>query len=198
MQSKKNKMEKSFFEEEVEKALAVLRSGGIILYPTDTVWGIGCDATDEQAVRRIFEIKRRADSKSMIVLVAEERDVLQYVAAPDLSVFDFVQQQQRPTTVVFDHAIGLASNLVAADGSIAIRMVRDEFCRHLVKRLRKPLVSTSANISGAATAKTFGEISEEIKTGVDHVVQWRQDDDTPSLPSQIIRWRKGEPVFIRS
>lgn len=191
-------MEKSFFEEEVEKALAVLRSGGIILYPTDTVWGIGCDATDEQAVRRIFEIKCRADSKSMIVLVAEERDVLQYVAAPDLSVFDFVQQQQRPTTVVFDHAIGLASNLVAADGSIAIRMVRDEFCRHVVKRLRKPLVSTSANISGAATAKTFSEISEEIKTGVDHVVQWRQDDDTPSLPSQIIRWRKGEPVFIRS
>lgn len=191
-------MEKNFFEEEVEKALAVLRSGGVILYPTDTVWGIGCDATNEAAVKRIFDIKRREDSKSMIVLVAEERDVLQYVASPDLSVFDFVYGQQRPTTIIFDHAIGLVQNLVAADGSIAIRMVRDEFCRHLVKRLRKPLVSTSANISGEPTAKTFSEISEEIKSVVDHVVQWRQDDETPSLPSQIIRWQKGQPVIIRS
>ena len=191
-------MQKSFFEEEVEKALAVLRSGGVILYPTDTVWGIGCDATNEKAVQKIFEIKRREDSKSMIVLVAEERDVLQYVAAPDLSIFDFVYSQQRPTSVIFDHAIGLASNLIAADGSIAIRMVRDEFCRHLVKRLRKPIVSTSANISGEPTARTFAEISEEIKSAVDHVVRWRQDDGTPCLPSQIIRWEKGAPVFIRS
>lgn len=190
-------MEPINFEREVEAALQFLRKGEVILYPTDTVWGIGCDATNEQAVKKIFQIKKREDSKSMIVLVADEREVLQYVAAPDLGVFDFIQQQERPTTVVFDGAIGLAPNLVAGDGSIAIRIVRDEFCRHLVKRLRKPIVSTSANISGNPTAKTFAEIAEEIKGAVDHIVQWRQDDTTEALPSQIIRWQNGEPMFIR-
>lgn len=190
-------MDKMFFEKEVEEALAVLRNGGIILYPTDTVWGIGCDATDRKAVQKIFELKRREDSKSMIVLVADERDILQYVAAPDLGVFDFIQEQQRPTTVIFEQALHLPDNLVANDGSIAIRIVRDEFCRHLVKRLRKPIVSTSANISGEPTAKIFAEISEPIKQGVDHIVKWRQEDTTPSLPSQIIKWENGQPVFIR-
>jgi L-threonylcarbamoyladenylate synthase len=191
-------MTHSLFDNEVEKALTVLRSGGIILYPTDTVWGIGCDATNEKSVRRIFELKQREDSKSMIVLVAEERDVLQYVAAPDLAVFDFIQQQLRPTTIIYEGAIGLAQNLVAADGSIAMRIVRDEFCRHLVKRLRKPLVSTSANISGEKTPANFAAISDEIKKSVDYVVQWRQDDPTSSQPSQIIKWQNGIPVFIRS
>jgi L-threonylcarbamoyladenylate synthase len=191
-------MTHSLFDNEVEKALTVLRNGGIILYPTDTVWGIGCDATNEKSVRRIFELKQREDSKSMIVLVAEERDVLQYVAAPDLAVFDFIQQQLRPTTIIYEGAIGLAQNLVAADGSIAMRIVRDEFCRHLVKRLRKPLVSTSANISGEKTPASFASISEEIKKSVDYVVQWRQDDTTSSQPSQIIKWQNGVPVFIRS
>lgn len=192
-------MTNGLFDNEVEKALAVLRSGGIILYPTDTVWGIGCDATNEKSVRRIFELKQREDSKSMIVLVADERDVLQYVAAPDLAVFDFIQQQLRPTTIIYEGAIGLAQNLVAADGSIAMRIVRDEFCRHLVKRLRKPLVSTSANISGEKTPANFAAISEEIKKSVDYVVQWRQDDQSSSQkPSQIIKWQDGVPVFIRS
>jgi L-threonylcarbamoyladenylate synthase len=191
-------MTHSLFDNEVEKALTVLRSGGIILYPTDTVWGIGCNATNEKSVRRIFELKQREDSKSMIVLVAEERDVLQYVAAPDLAVFDFIQQQLRPTTIIYEGAIGLAQNLVAADGSIAMRIVRDEFCRHLVKRLRKPLVSTSANISGEKTPASFAAISDEIKKSVDYVVQWRQDDTTSSPPSQIIKWQNGVPVFVRS
>ena len=190
-------MKEISFEEEVEKALAVLRKGGIILYPTDTVWGIGCDATNKEAVQKIYSLKKRDDSKSMIVLVAEERDVLKYVAAPDLSLFDFLQQQSRPTTVIFDGAIGFAENLVAEDGSIAIRIVQDKFCRHLVKRLGKPIVSTSANISGQPTPQTFHKISEEIKTGVDHVVQWRQDDDTPAQPSQIIKWKDGEVVYLR-
>ena len=190
-------MTKNLFDTEVENALAVLRSGGIILYPTDTVWGIGCDDTNEKAVQKIFELKKRADSKSMIVLVAEERDILQYVAAPDMSVFNFIKEQQRPTTVIYESAIGLAENLVAADGSLAIRIVLDEFCRHLVKRLRKPIVSTSANISGAPTPADFSSISEEIKKGVDHVVQWRQDDQQASLPSQIIKWQNGEVVYLR-
>jgi len=192
-------MEKIFFEKEVEKALDVLRKGGIILYPTDTIWGLGCDATNKEAVSRIYQIKNREDSKSLIILVAEERDVLQYVAAPDLAVFDFIQEQSRPTTVIFEQAIGLPENLVAADGSIAIRIVRDEFCRHLIKRLRKPIVSTSANISGQPSPKFFGDVSEEIKNAVNHVVQWRQDDRSPSLPSQIIKWNKdGTYQIIRS
>ena len=191
-------MSKDFFDSEVENALVVLRSGGIILYPTDTVWGLGCDATNKEAVKKIYSLKKREDNKTMIVLVGDERELMQYVAAPDLSVFDFIQQQTRPTTIIYEGALGLADNLVASDGSIAIRIVQDDFCRHLIKRLRKPIVSTSANISGAITPKTFSEISEEIKTGADHVVKWRQDDEQTSQPSQILRWKNGQPFFIRS
>jgi len=192
-------MEKSFFETEVEKTLEVLRTGGVIIYPTDTIWGIGCDATNEESVRRIYQIKNREDSKSMIILVADERDVLQYVATPDLSVFDFIEEQTRPTTIIFEHAIGLPDNLIAEDGSIAIRIVRDEFCRHLIKRLRKPIVSTSANISGQASPKNFSEISDEIKNAADHVVKWRQDDTAIAQPSQIIKWNNdGTRITIRS
>jgi L-threonylcarbamoyladenylate synthase len=191
-------MQKSFFETEVEKALEVLRRGGIIVYPTDTIWGIGCDATNEIAVRRIYDLKKREDSKSMIILVAEERDVLQYVAAPHPEVFDFIEEQTRPVTIIFEHAVGLADNLVAEDGSIAIRIVRDEFCRHLVKRLKKPVVSTSANISGQASPKNFSEISHEIKKAVDHIVKWKQDDSTIGQPSQIIKWNNdGTRTIIR-
>ena len=192
-------MEKSFFEQEVEEALKVLRSGNVILYPTDTIWGIGCDATNREAIRRIYQIKKREDSKSMIILVADERDVLQYVAAPDLSVFDFIEEQTRPTTIIFGHAVGLPDSLIAEDGSIAIRIARDEFCRHLIKRLRKPIVSTSANISGQASPKFFAEVSEEIKNAVDHIVKWRQDDTSIALPSQIIKWNNdGSYTIIRS
>lgn len=190
-------MKKEFFEDEIEEALRVLRSGGVILYPTDTIWGLGCDATNAEAIRRIYNIKQREDSKSLIILMADEREVLSYVAAPDLAVFDFIQEQGRPTTVIYEHAVNLPDNLVAADGSIAIRLVRDEFCRHVVKRLRRPLVSTSANISGQASPQFFGDVSEEIKKSVDHVVKWRQEDTKPALPSQIIRWKNGEVEFIR-
>ena len=192
-------MDKNFFETEVEKALEVLRCGGVILYPTDTIWGIGCDSTNENAVRRIYEIKNREDSKSMIILVADEREILQHVAAPDLAVFDFLQEQTRPTTIIFEHAVGLPRNLIADDGSVAIRIARDEFCRHLIKRLRKPIVSTSANISGQPSPKNFAEVSEEIQRGVDYVVKWRQDDTTIAAPSQIIKWNNdGTRVVIRS
>lgn len=191
-------MDKAFFEREVEAALAVLRRGGVILYPTDTVWGLGCDATNEEAVAKIYSIKQRSDSKSLIILVAGEREILQYVAAPDPAVFDFMQEQTRPTTVIFDHAIGLPDNLVASDGSIAIRIVQDEFCRHLIKRLRKPLVSTSANISGEPTPPFFAEVAPAVQSLTDHIVQWRQRDRKPSQPSQIIRWKgKGEYEVVR-
>jgi L-threonylcarbamoyladenylate synthase len=184
----------NFFETEIEDALSALQKGKVILYPTDTIWGLGCDATNENAVEKIYSIKKRPESKSMIVLVATERDILKYVAAPDLAVFDFIAAQSRPTTIIFDHAIGLADNLIAEDGSVAIRIVQDEFCRHLIKRLQKPIVSTSANISGDPSPKIFRDISAEIINSVDHVVKWRQDDETSSKPSQIIRW-KGEGKY---
>lgn len=185
-----------FFKREVDQALAVLKKGGVILYPTDTVWGLGCDATNEAAVQKIFQIKKRADSKSMIVLVADERDILQYVAAPDPAVFDFLEAQQRPTTIIFENAIGLPASLMAEDGSAAIRTVQDDFCRHLIRRLQRPIVSTSANISGQATPQTFSQISDAIKEAVDHVVQWRQDDRQPAQPSRIIRWNNDGQISI--
>ena len=189
--------EAGFFETEVEEALDVLKKGGVILYPTDTIWGIGCDATSEEAVMRIYQLKKREDSKSMIILMADEREVLQYVAAPDLAVFDFLEEQTRPTTIIFEGAIGLPSNLIAADGSIAIRIVKDPFCRHLIRRLRKPIVSTSANISGQASPASFTDIPQQIIKAVEHVVKWRQDDHSNSLPSQIIRWVNGRVEYIR-
>ena len=190
---------RNFFETEVEAALEVLRNGGIILYPTDTIWGLGCDATNAEAVKKIYNVKQREDTKSLIILMADEREILQYVAAPDLSVFDFIEKQTRPTTIIFENGVGLPSNLIAQDGSIAIRLVGDEFCRHLIKRLRKPVVSTSANISGQPSPRTFKDISEEIKSSVTHIVQWRQDDETAAQPSQIIKWNSdGSYVVIRS
>ncbi|RYZ24247.1 MAG: threonylcarbamoyl-AMP synthase [Chitinophagaceae bacterium] len=191
-------MENEFFNSEIEAALAVLRSGGTILYPTDTVWGIGCDARNAEAVDRIYTIKRRPDSKSLIVLVAAEREILNLVAAPDLEAFSFMQEQERPTTVVFDGAVGLPGNLVAADGSIAIRIVRDPFCRHLIRRLGGPIVSTSANISGEPTAPFFKDVSEPVRSGVDHIVRWRQEDEQPAQPSMIVKWSgSGKYDIIR-
>jgi L-threonylcarbamoyladenylate synthase len=187
------------FEDDIRQAIDVMQRGGIILYPTDTIWGLGCDATNEQAIRRIYEIKQRDDSKSLIVLLADEREVLQYVATPDLAVFDFLEEQERPTTIIYEHAVGLPNNLVAADGSIGIRLTQDAFCRHLIKRFRKPIVSTSANISGEPSPQTFTEISQAIKDQVDYIVSWRQDDATPALPSQIIKWNNdGTRIIIRS
>ena len=134
----------------------------------------------------------------MIVLVADERDILQYVAAPDLALFDHLKQVNRPTTVIYEGAIGLAENLVAEDGSIAIRICKEPFCQHLLRRYKKPLVSTSANISGKTVAKIFSEISPEIRDGVDYIVRYRQDDTTAAQPSSIISWENGKISVIRS
>lgn len=185
------------FENDIEQCLQVLKEGGLILYPTDTVWGIGCDATNAAAVQKVYELKKRPDEKAMIVLVAEEAGILKHVAAPDLQLFDYLQTVSKPTTVIYDGAIGFADNLVAADGSIAIRICNDVFCRHLIKRFRKPIVSTSANISGLPAAKTFAEISPEIKRGVDYIVHYRQTDTTIAEPSSLIKWNNGKAEVIR-
>jgi len=185
------------FEKDIELCLQALRGGGIILYPTDTIWGIGCDATNEKAVERIYKLKKRSDSKAMIVLVPEERDVLQYVANPDRRVFDYLQEVTKPTTVIYKGAIGLAENIVGKDGSVAMRICKDEFCSNLLKRIRKPIVSTSANISGQAVAMKFEDISIDIKIGVDYIVTFRQEEKEPGTPSTIVKWDKGQAIVVR-
>ena len=185
------------FEEDIENCLEVLKGGRLILYPTDTIWGIGCDATSEKAVEKIYKLKKRSDEKAMIVLVAAEKDIMQHVAAPDLSLFDYLEKTTKPTTVVYDGALGFADNLVGKDGSIAIRICKDEFCRQLIKRFRKPIVSTSANISGIPAPKFFKEISDEIKNGVNHVVQYKQQDETSAQPSSLIKWNNGNVTILR-
>ena len=143
------------FTADINNCLQVLNAGGLILYPTDTIWGIGCDATNAAAVRKVFALKKRPEAKSLIVLVADERDVLKYISQPDLRIFDFLKTVDKPTTVIYEDAIGLADNLINKDGTVAIRLVNETFCRHLVKRFRKPIVSTSANISGQPGPRSF-------------------------------------------
>ncbi len=185
------------FENDIEQCLTVLKNGGIILYPTDTIWGIGCDATNEDAAEKIMQLKQRPENKSFVVLVADERDILKHVAAPDLGLFDYLQTTQKPTTVVYPNAIGLAQNVMANDGSVAIRICVEPFCKHLIKRFRKPIVSTSANLSGETSPLYFSMINKAIVNGVDYVVKYRQDDNQPALPSSIIKWERGKEEVIR-
>ncbi len=186
------------FEKDIEQCLQALRTGGLILYPTDTIWGIGCDATNAEAVEKVYKLKKRSDEKAMIVLVAAEKDVLNHVAAPDLRVFDYLQQTKKPTTVIYEGAIGFADNLVGKDGSIAIRICHETFCRQLIKRFRKPVVSTSANISGQPFAKNFAAIDDDIKRRVDYIVSYRQDDNNITEPSSLIKWNKGVVEVLRT
>ncbi len=185
------------FENDIERCLEILKQGGTILYPTDTIWGIGCDAANAEAVEKIILLKQRPQQKSFVVLVASEKDILQYTAAPDLAVFDYLQTATKPTTVIYEHALGLAENVCNADGSVAIRICNDEFCRHLIKRFRKPIVSTSANISGEVSPGNFAQISPIIKKGVDYIVQYKQDDNTQHTASSLIRWRHGSAEVLR-
>jgi len=184
------------FLTDIEACLSVLRNGGSILYPTDTIWGIGCDATDEKAVEKIFDIKRRPKEKSMIVLLANERDLLNYVAAPDPAVFDYLEKLDKPTTVIYDNAIHLADNLLAPDGSVGIRIVNDPFCKQLINRLKKPLVSTSANISGEKPPARFSEIGEAIRNAVDYIVHYRRDDESSRQSSAVVQFNKDGSVKV--
>ena len=185
------------FQNDIEQCLVVLKKGGLILYPTDTIWGIGCDATNAKAVERVYQLKQRPDEKAMIILVAVEKDILKYVASPDLSLFDYLRKISKPTTVIYEGALGFPDNLVNKDGTIAIRICREDFCRQLIKRFRKPVVSTSANISGQPFPHNFSEISDDIKNGVDFIVQYKQEDKTIAEPSTLIKWQNGKPFVIR-
>jgi L-threonylcarbamoyladenylate synthase len=185
-------------DQEIETTLQILRRGGVILYPTDTVWGIGCDATSAEAVAKIYKIKQRSDTKSMLILLDTEEKLSDYVeTVPDIA-YDLLAMADKPLTVIYDNAVNLASNLVADDGSIGIRIPNDAFCKKLIWKLKRPLVSTSANISGLPTPALFSEISEEIKQSVDYIVNWRQSDKTKAAPSGIIKLgAKGEVKVIR-
>lgn len=174
-------------EEDITNAVNTLKRGGVILYPTDTVWGIGCDATNAEAVKRVYDIKRRADSKALIILLGREPDLYRYVyEVPDVAV-ELIEVSDRPTTIIYDKGINLASNVTADDGSVAIRVTTDPFCQQLCKGLRRPLVSTSANISGEPAPAIYDEITDEIKDAVDYVVEHRRNDLSRSLPSIIIK-----------
>jgi len=190
-------MAKNNFDQDIENCLQVLQRGGVILYPTDTVWGLGCDATNAEAVEKIFILKKRPSNKSLVVLVADERTILQHTASVDLEVFNFLDNTNHPTTVIYEHALGIAENAIADDGSVAIRLCKDDFCKHLIKRFRKPLVSTSANFSGNPAPCIYKEISMELIQTVDYTVQHRREDETKLAPSRIIKWYDGEVVYIR-
>ncbi len=182
--------------DDLKKAVEILKSGGIILYPTDTIWGIGCDATNEKAVQRIYEIKKRQDSKSMLVLMENPALLERYVDDVPEIAWDLVEISVTPLTVIYPNAKNLAQNLIAADGSIGIRFTKEIFTRQLLQRFRKPLVSTSANISGEKSPAFFDEISDEVKTQVDYIVKYRQDDVTKAQPSSIIKLGPGGKIDI--
>ena len=190
-------MKNGFETADLREAVRVLRAGGIILYPTDTVWGIGCDATNSKAVQNIFALKRRADSKSMLVLLDDAAKLERYVDVPESAEQLLeVSDPSRPLTIIYPNAAGVAPELVADDGSLGVRITQEAFSQALCAQLGKPLVSTSANISGEPSAAFFAQISEEIKNGVDYICRYRQNDVTPKKPSAIIKVEKDNRFVI--
>lgn len=185
-------------EEDIKNAVEVLRKGGTILYPTDTVWGIGCDATNAEAVKKVYEIKHRDDSKALICLVDSSNRIQRYVRnVPDVA-WDIFDLATKPTTIILDGANGLAPNLIAEDGSIALRVTQEEFSKQLCYRFQKAIVSTSANISGEPTAQNYRDIDPQIIEAVDYVCWTRRQEHLPHTPSSIIKLTpSGEVTIIR-
>ncbi|MDR3142851.1 MAG: threonylcarbamoyl-AMP synthase [Tannerellaceae bacterium] len=174
--------------DDLKKACDVMQAGGIILYPTDTVWGIGCDATNEKAVRRVYELKRRADNKAMLVLIDNPAKLERYVEYVPHIAWQLIEvAADKPLTIIYPQGKNIAPNLLAGDGSIGIRVTGEDFSRRLCAQFRKPLVSTSANISGEPSPSIFKEISDTIKEGVDYIVQYRRNDMSKTKPSGVIR-----------
>lgn len=193
-----SEMEMRYNKEDLQAALKVLRAGGVILYPTDTVWGIGCDATNEAAVARVYDIKKRVDSKAMLVLLDGAGKLQGYMDKVPETAWMLLEanEGQRPMTIIYPHAKNLAINLLAKDGSVGIRITQELFSKALCEQLRRPIVSTSANFSGEPTAKVFAEISPELIEAVDYVCEFRRDDNTLHLPSSIIKIDEKERITI--
>ncbi len=185
-------------EEDIKNAVKVLREGGVILYPTDTVWGIGCDATNAKAVAKVYDIKHRDDSKALICLVDSDARLQRYVRNVPAVAWELLDAAIKPTTVILDDATNLAPNLIAEDGSIALRITKETFSHELCYRFQKAIVSTSANISGEPAAQNYRDISEEIINSVDYVCWSRRQEHKPHTPSSIIRLKPdGEVTIIR-
>ncbi|HHW81827.1 MAG TPA: threonylcarbamoyl-AMP synthase [Bacteroidales bacterium] len=184
--------------EDIKKAIEVLREGGIILYPTDTIWGIGCDATNEEAVEKLYAIKHRDKSKSMLILLDNPGKLQAYIQdVPDIA-WDLFDLADKPLTIIFENAKNLAPNLINSDGTIGIRITNEDFSRNLCMRFRKPIVSTSANIAGQDAPQNFNDIDPEIIDMVDYVVEYRQDEMYKQTPSSIIKLgSSGEIDIIR-
>ena len=174
-------------QNQINAASEILKQGGIILYPTDTIWGIGCDATNEEAVKRIYKLKKRSDSKSLIVMVENVVRLQRTVEEVPEVAWDIIDYSKKPVTIIYDNPKGIANSAVNKDNSLGIRVVKDAFCEKLISKLNKPIISTSANISGEKQANCFAEISQEIKNSVDHIVNLRQDESEPKQSSTIIK-----------
>lgn len=178
-------------EEDIANCVKTLKAGGIILYPTDTIWGIGCDATNADAVEKIYRLKKRAESKSMLVLVDSEGALERTVRdVPDVA-WELIEAAVKPLTIIYDNATGVAPNLTADDGSLGVRITHERFSAGICRKLRRPLVSTSANISGNKAPSRFSEIEAEILEGVDYVAQYRRNDRSAPAPSNIIKISEG-------
>ena len=184
------------YKHDIDSCLEVLRDGGLILYPTDTVWGIGCDACNEEAVSKIYALKNRNEQKSMIILLADEADILTYTGHDHLTIYDYIKGIVKPVTVIYSDARNLAPNVINADGSVGIRIVKDDFCRQLIRAFGKPIVSTSSNVSGYPPPALFADIDIKIKDGVDYIVQHRQDEDVPGIPSTVIKLNDDDSYSI--
>lgn len=182
--------------DDIKAALEVLQKGGVILYPTDTIWGLGCDACNEEAVKRVYAIKNRVDSKSMLVLMENAALLERYVDEVPEIAYDLIELSEKPMTIIYDGARGLAKNLVAEDGSIGIRITTETFSSELIRRFKRPIVSTSANVSGRPSPANFSEIEQEIIDAVDYVVKYRQDDNAKAVPSSIMKLGRGGEIKI--
>lgn len=181
----------------MEKALQTLKSGGTILYPTDTIWGIGCDATNIDAVNKIFEIKKREKTKSMIILVESEKRLQDLVDVPEMA-WEIIDLSEKPVTIVYDNPRGLPKEILAEDGSIGIRLVKDDFCKKLISKINKPLVSTSANFSGDKSPMKFSDINPEIISLVDYAVEENREKISEYSGSSVIRvWNDGRIKVLR-
>ena len=191
-------MENRYDKQDIQQALRVLREGGVILYPTDTVWGIGCDATNAAAVSRVYEIKRRVDSKAMLVLLDGAGKLQGYMQQVPETAWMLLEatEGQRPLTIIYPNARNLAPNLLAEDGSVGIRITQEPFTKALCEQLHRPIVSTSANFSGGPTAKIFSDICPELLEAVDYVCEFRRDDTTSHQPSAIVKIDEKERITI--
>jgi len=180
----------SAYETDIKNCMNYMQQHGVILYPTDTIWGLGCDAMDVKAIRKIYDIKKRDEYKNFVLLMTDVKQLNQYIASPLPDLQSVLDQFEQPTTIIYPDCINLSEEVMGPNQTIAVRITKDPFCRSLIKRLKRPIVSTSANLSGQQSPLFFDLISAEIKAGVDYIVTWRQDDDIPCQASTILKLNK--------